>query len=75
MMVEHSLADSAHVRTRLVRAGSFWRRIMAAAVLAVFALSVGFAAPAAAAKPPNAPLNSTDSMLQMDQRLSRQART
>jgi hypothetical protein len=63
MMVEHSLADSAHVRTRLVRAGSFWRRIMAAAVLAVFALSVGFAAPAAAAKPPNAPLNSTDSML------------
>jgi hypothetical protein len=62
MMVNDTFADGRVVRAKLVRAGAFCR-VVAAAVLAVIALSIGLTAPAAAAKPPNAALNSTDSML------------
>ena len=49
-------------RAQFVRAEAFCRGA-AAALLAVFALSIAVAAPSVAATPPNVPLNSTDSML------------
>ena len=63
MMVGDSLADGSRLRGKLLRAGACWRRAIAAAVLSAFALSIGLVAPADAAKPPNAALNSTNSML------------
>jgi hypothetical protein len=63
MMVGNSLADGPCLRAKLLRPGAGWRRAAAAAVVTAFALSIGLVAPADAAKPPNAALNSTDSML------------
>jgi hypothetical protein len=63
MMVGDSLADGSRLRAKLRRAGACWRRAIAAAVLAALALAIGLVGPADAAKPPNAALNSTDSML------------
>jgi len=57
-----SRAGGLLARAQFVRAEAFSRRA-AAALLAVFALSIAVAAPAVAATPPNTPLNSTDSML------------
>jgi hypothetical protein len=67
MVAGDSLAGGLLVRVQFVRAEfvdakASWRRT-AAALLAVFALSIAIAAPAVAATPPNAALNSTDSML------------
>ncbi len=68
MVAGDSLAGRLLVRAQLVGAKrvcakALRRRATAAALLAVFVLSIAVAAPAAAATPPNAPLNSTDSML------------
>src|SRR5260370_15808364 len=67
MVAGDSLAGGLLVRVQFVRAEfveakASWRRT-AAALLAVFALSIAIAAPAVAATPPNAALNSIDSML------------
>ncbi len=56
------LIRTTFVGDRLVGAGAFWR-LTAAALLAVLAFSIAVAAPAGAATPPNAALNSTNSML------------
>ena len=68
MVAGDSLAGGLLDRVQLVGAKRFcakasWRRAAAAALLAVFVLSIAVAAPAVAATPPNAPLNSTNSML------------
>jgi hypothetical protein len=63
IMVGDTLVGSSPARAEWFRAGACWRRAVGAVVLAACALSIGLVAPAAAAKPPNAALNSTDSML------------
>jgi hypothetical protein len=57
-----SLAGGLLVSAQFVRAEAFCRRTTAA-LFAVLVLAIGVAAPAAAATPPNAALNSTDVML------------